>query len=650
MGIIKKLDPHVANLIAAGEVVERPGSVVKELLENSIDAGATAVTVEIRGGGMTYIRVTDNGSGMSGDDAQSAFLRHATSKLRDERGLEAIGTLGFRGEALAAVSAVSKIELLTCEKGENEGTRVVIEGGELISRTPAGCPEGTTMTVRDLFYNTPARLKFIKNDRSEAANVSVVVLRCALSHPEVSIKYIKDGKEECHTPGDGRTESCIYSALGREFASGMMEAETVDEDVTVRGFVCSPYAARGNRAYQFFFVNGRFIKSRTLQAALEQAYRNSLFNGKFPSCVLYIELSNAAVDVNVHPTKMEVKFFNEKRIFDGVYYAVKGALESGGKRAEVELSPSTKKIISAAPAVEAAAPVSADAQKPAQKENFYKSITSDDYKAAYSDKFGGFRTISAAPDRPMQVNDFARTEIKTAYQQTFITPEPAAKPIETPVVNIQIPAENQAAQDKIACEEQVHIQADAAPSVRVVGEAMTTYIIAEFEDTLLIIDKHAAHERIIFDRLKAENRREMTQMLIAPCVFSVSEEEMSIIEENSAVFEEAGFDVSDFGTGRAAVREVPADMDEAEIPSAIQEICEKIAISGKTGREDIIDQILHTTACKAAIKAGRNSQPRELEKIAAAVASGAVKYCPHGRPVAIELSKKTLDKNFKRIV
>ena len=328
LGAIIRLDKHVADLIAAGEVVERPASVVKELLENSIDAGATVVTAEIRDGGMSYIRVSDNGSGIAPGDAETAFLRHATSKLRDERGLEAIRTLGFRGEALAAISAVSNVELLTRTAGDSVGTRVTFSGGEVTERAQAGAPTGTTMVVRDLFFNTPARLKFMKTDRAEGAGVTAAVTAAALSHPEVSIRYVKDGKEEAHTPGDGRTDSCIYSLLGREFMQGLVEARADDGEVVVTGYVSSPGSARGNRSSQYFFVNGRYVKSKTLQAALEQAYRNSLFTGRFPACVLYVRLSPAAVDVNVHPTKTEVKFQFERQVFDGVYHAALEAISA----------------------------------------------------------------------------------------------------------------------------------------------------------------------------------------------------------------------------------------------------------------------------------------------------------------------------------
>ena len=333
---ILELDSHVADLIAAGEVVERPASVVKELVENSFDAGARVVTVEINAGGMIYIRVTDDGCGIAPEDAATAFMRHATSKLRGAEGLEAIETLGFRGEALAAIAAVSRIELITRERGADEGVSLTLVGGAIADISPAGCPEGTTIIVRDLFFNTPARLKFMKTDRAESSSVASAFLRCALSRPDVSMRFIRDGRTEFHTPGDSRMDSCIYSLLGRDFSAGLLRVESSGEAVSVTGYVSAPAAARGNRSYQFFFVNGRAIRSKTLQAALEQAYANLLPNGKYPSCVLYITIGPASVDVNVHPAKTEVKFVSDKQVFECVYYAAMGAAGSGELRIKNE--------------------------------------------------------------------------------------------------------------------------------------------------------------------------------------------------------------------------------------------------------------------------------------------------------------------------
>ena len=362
MPVINVLSPHVADMIAAGEVVERPASVIKELMENSFDAGAHNVTVEIRGGGATYIRVTDDGCGMAPEDAGVAFLRHATSKLHDERGLEAISTMGFRGEALAAISAVSRIELTTRLRGSAEGTRVTLEAGEIQDMLPCGCPAGTTMTVRDIVFNTPARLKFLKSDRSEASACVATALRCALGHPEVSVRFIKDGSEEFFSPGDGRLDSCVYTLLGRELASTLLSVKSEADGMRVTGFTSSPSAGRGNRSAQYFFCNGRYIRSALLQAAVEQAYKNTLLTGRYPACVLYLDMGFGSVDVNVHPAKTEVKFSYEKKVFDLVYHAVQLALEAEDRTAAIELSASTKRAagLTGAPAKPASAPAAAE--------------------------------------------------------------------------------------------------------------------------------------------------------------------------------------------------------------------------------------------------------------------------------------------------
>jgi DNA mismatch repair protein MutL len=644
MAKILQLDPHVADLIAAGEVVERPASVVKELMENSIDAGSTLITVEIKSGGMTFLRVTDNGGGIAAEDAETAFLRHATSKLRNAEGLEAIATLGFRGEALAAIAAVSRIELLTRETGASEGTSLSVEGGVVTSRTAAGCPEGTTMIVRDLFFNTPARLKFMKTDRAEGAGVSTAVLSCALSHPEVSVRYIKDGKEEFHTPGDGRLNSCIYSLLGREFSQGLLEAKTNDGEVMVNGYVSTPVSARGNRSYQYFFVNGRHIKSKTLQAALEQAYKNSLFTGRFPACVLYLTLRLSTVDVNVHPTKTEVKFLNERQVFDGVYYATLAALNGEAESAEVKLTDSTRNTItvSDAPAdgpnenrpmtvrpypdniaaVRPAVPLSAD-KEPAEKpkfggSGFYQSISADKFRSTYGG--GGF--ISRTPSMPEQTAyESVHDDTRVVYETQ--KPEPVYEP------------------------QEIEGMPEKTPH-RIIGEALGTYILAEREGSLWLIDKHAAHERIHFDRLKSGKQVTMSQTLMSPVICELGRDDMALLTENAALIEQFGFEIESFGETSAAVRRIPSDIDIDEIEATLGEFCEVLRRGGRADPDARLDEILHTIACKAAIKAGRRSEPSELESLVTRVLSGEIRYCPHGRPVAMELTKMSLDRSFKR--
>lgn len=609
---INILPPLVADMIAAGEVVERPASVIKELMENSFDAGASKVTVEFKSGGATYMKITDDGCGMSPEDAGIAFTRHATSKLHDEKGLEAIGTMGFRGEALAAIAAVSRIELITREKGAAEGVRVVVQAGDIIDMSPIGCPEGTSITVRDIFHNTPARLKFLKSDRSEASACISAALHCALGRPEVSVRLKRDGEEVFFTPGDGREESAVYALLGRETARGMLPVSGKGESMAVTGFTSSPAFGRGNRANQHFYCNGRYIKSVLLQSAVEQAYRNTLLTGKFPSCVLYLELSRGAVDVNVHPAKTEVKFSDEKKVFDLVYQTVRACLEAEEKPIEITLSEGTRRAVSA------------------PKPEFFRSMSAEEYRTKAASAAVAARPVFRAPAAyPAPEPPQKDPVLPKIDKNPLFSPAPERKNVEKSVENVE----------KIS-----------APACRVIGEALDTYILAEIDDELMLIDKHAAHERMIFDRLKAQNRQIMSQTLLAPVIIRPTAEDAEIIEKNAALLDEMGFEVEPFGEESFAVRSVPDDVDVSEAASALEEICQKLREGGEVSAESARDEILHTVACKAAIKAGRRHDIAELERIACAVASGEVKYCPHGRPVSARLSKKQLDKFFSRIV
>ena len=643
MPVINVLQPHVADMIAAGEVVERPASVIKELVENSLDAGAKNITVEIRGGGATYIRVTDDGCGMAPEDAGIAFLRHATSKLHDEKGLEAISTMGFRGEALAAISSVSKIELNTRRRGDASGTRVVLEAGDIQEMFAAGCPDGTTMTVRDLFYNTPARLKFLKSDRSEASACQLAALRCALGHPEVSIRFIKDRNEEFFTPGDGKQESCVYSLMGRDMATQMLRCTGENNGIRVTGFVASPAYGKGNRSAQFFFCNGRFIKSQLLQAAVEQAYKNTLLTGRYPACALYIELGYGSVDVNVHPAKTEVKFSEERKVFDAVHYAVLSALAGERQTAEIKLSESTKKAVGAKP-------------------DFYQSMSAETFResgyaapkpvqpqpAAAATAVSALRPpVSAArPVQPVQMSlraEPAEYETEPKLEISRILPEKPEKSETVPVFSQDMPVK--------AVEKPVqNVESRPIPDHKIVGEALKTYIIVEQDDKLILIDKHAAHERMIFDRLKAQEREIMAQNLLIPVTIRPNGDDMDAITENAALLYELGFEIEPFGERELIVRAVPADMDAGDVPAAIEEICEKLRRGKCPDAQSARDEILHTVACKAAIKAGWNTHPKELEAVVDAVISGQVRYCPHGRPVSVTLTHKELDKQFKRIV
>ena len=639
MPVINILAPHVADMIAAGEVVERPASVIKELMENSFDAGAKAVTVEIKGGGAAYIRVSDNGCGMAPEDAGIAFMRHATSKLKDEHGLEAIGTMGFRGEALAAISAVSEIELLTRRRGDREGTFVTLSAGDIQDMGAAGCPEGTVMTVKSLFFNTPARLKFLKSDRSEASACIQTALRCALGRPEVSVRFIRDGKEEFFSPGDGTAESAVYSLLGRDMAKDMLPCTWDDEDMKLHGFISSPAACRGNRAAQFFYCNGRYIRSALLQSAVEQAYKNSLLTGRFPACVLYLELKNSAVDVNVHPAKTEVKFSQERRVFDMVYHAVLAAL--GGENRVPEKAPDALKP-SPAPVVNG----SVSTGKAVPKADFYQSMSAKDFREqGYSVKSSPAKP--AVPARPAQ--DMQLRAYDMPYQ-TRLDMTPAAKSEPVRPIPPAIPKDTGFVQQKAVENPVQNVEKDAIPDHKIVGEALKVYIIVEVGGDILLIDKHAAHERMIFDRLKQRDNSVMAQTLLTPVTLKLSPGDRELIEANGELLTELGFEIEPFGEEDYILRTVPADMAASDAAAAVEEICEKLRSGKAPDPQAARDEILHTVACKAAIKAGWNTDEKELERIVGEVLSGKVRYCPHGRPVSVTVTRKDLDRLFKRIV
>ena len=613
MSVINILPPHVADLIAAGEVVERPASVIKELMENAFDAGAQNVTVELRGGGATYIRVTDDGCGMAPEDAGVAFLRHATSKLRDERGLEAIGTMGFRGEALAAISAVSHIELRTRRREDEAGTLVTLSAGDIQEMGPTGCPAGTTMIVRDLFYNTPARLKFLKSDRSESAACVQAALRCALGRPEVSVRLIRDGNEEFFSPGDGRAESCVYALLGRDLASSLLPCRSDDEGMRVSGFVTSPSAGRGSRGAQYFFCNGRFIKSQLLQAALEQAYKNTLLTGRYPGCVLYLDLSLGSVDVNVHPAKTEVKFSYERRVFDLVYHSVLSALQG-----EDRLQPESEKP--AAAAAPAAAPAPAPKQPAA---NSPEPRESGSAMRLHAPEYQEQTRLDLTPPPP------SAPSAPKSLETTGFAPSSGPKAVENSVQNVE---------------------SAPIPDHKILGEALKTYILVEVGEQLLLIDKHAAHERMNFDRLKAMDRQILSQTLLAPVTLRPDPGDCELLEQNGELLSELGFEIEPFGPGAYLLRAVPADILPGDGAPALEEILEKLRRGKAPDPAAARDELLHTVACKAAIKAGWDTGRQELERIVEEVLSGRVKYCPHGRPVSAVLSKKDLEKMFKRIV
>ena len=638
---ILQLDPHVADLIAAGEVVERPASVVKELMENAIDAGADALTVEIQHGGMSLIRVTDNGCGIAAAEVETAFLRHATSKLRTEYDLEAIGTLGFRGEALAAISAVSRIELLTRTAEEDLGAALSLEGGAVVHREEAGCPQGTTMVVRDLFYNTPARLKFLKKDAAEGAACFAMVQRVALSRPEVSVKFLRDGKQELLTPGDGQVQSALYAVLGRDMALGFTPVKGSGEDMSVSGFVSLPTCCRGTRGYQHFFVNGRYVKSRTMMAALEEAYANQKMVGKFPGCVLHLTTRLNAVDVNVHPTKQEVKFGSDKKVFDAVYYAVKSTLEADRTRPSLQVEP-PRPAEGGRPAQSPLCPAERTPAAPA-----YREMTLEEFRRTAErpaaplplHDFTAPRATGAAPAAPAG-NGVSGAPIsipQSAGADTHTRPAeaPPAHPVGTAFMAARPAGQPSAPPSE---EEPWHMA----------GEVLNTYIIVEQGDKVLFIDKHAAHERLNFDRMKAEGYQPMVQALLEPVVFTPPAEEGAALLAQLPLLGCFGFEAEDFGGGALIVRAAPSDVAAGEIPDVLSELAGRLLTGGSADPGAARDALLHTMACKAAIKGGWRTSPQELEKVAGAVMRGEVKYCPHGRPVAIELTRKDLEKQFRR--
>ena len=631
---IIQLSPHIANLIAAGEVVERPASVVKELLENAVDAGASKVTVEIRDGGMTFLRVTDNGCGMSPEDAKTAFLRHATSKLRTAEDLAAIATMGFRGEALAAIASVSRIDLMTKTAGSLMGTSLQLEAGTITEETEAGCPDGTTIIIRDLFFNTPARMKFMKADSVEGSRVAAAVQMQALAHPEVAFSFIRDGKQVLSTPGTGGLEAAVYSVYGRECAK-MVKVESRWEQYSLTGYVSKPTDARPSRNLQTFFVNDRPVKSRLLMAALEEAYRNQIMVGKFPACVLHLTLPATAVDVNVHPAKTEVKFLSEKAVFDCVHYGVLGALNKTPDRPQVQFKP--------------APPVSAPPKPvaPAPKQDFYRTMTPAEFKQ--------FSTAVAEAPQPkperaiLTAAMVERSAPPVVREQVMM---PSAQPISIPSTPVPPtpPAKDEPAVQHV---EEIPVQEvlpmPEAQAWRMVGELYNSYVIVEEGENAFLIDKHAAHERILFDKLKANQEAISSQALLTPIPVQLSAEAAAELLSNRPLLEQLGFEIDEFGENTVLLRQIPMDLSPDDAADAAETLAADL-LSGRHDSPDTVrDEVLHTVACKAAIKAGwKNDEAELLALVKQVMASEDLKYCPHGRPICITLSKKQLEKQFKR--
>ena len=651
---IIQLSTHVANLIAAGEVVERPSSVVKELLENAVDAGASKVTVEIRDGGMTFLRVTDDGCGMSPEDAATAFLRHATSKLRTAEDLAAISTCGFRGEPMAAIASVSRIDLLTKTAGAVSGTSLRLEAGAIVERGDAGCPEGTTIIVRDLFYNTPARMKFMKSDTVEGGKVTAAVQMQALAHPNVAFTLLRDGKQVLSTPGTGGLQAAVYCIYGRECAK-MAQVDSRWEGYSLTGSVSRPTDARPSRNLQTFFVNGRPVKSKLLVAALEEAYRNQIMVGKYPACVLHLNLPANAVDVNVHPAKTEVKFLSEKAVFDCVHYGVLGALNKTSDRPQVQFRQ--------APATEPVSPRTSLQTPPLKGEPkpFFRTMTTEEFK-----NFSTAIKDAPKPQPAAAAATVAKVErpAVSPLREDRIIPTPSMPPLRGEVApkepedrtekSITPQSAPQTAPLKVepASEPEVEQSSIALPEVqdwRMVGELYNSYIIVEQGDDAFLIDKHAAHERILFEKLKANQQAISSQTLLAPLPCRLSADAAAELLANGTLLDELGFEVEEFGENTVLLRRIPMDLNEADASDALEELATDLLTGRQEDKSSLRDEMLHTVACKAAIKAGWVNDEKELLAVAKEVmAREDLKYCPHGRPICITLSKKQLEKQFKR--
>lgn len=710
MGVINVLDKHVAELIAAGEVVERPASVIKELVENSIDAGAKHITVEIKNGGTTFMRVADDGCGIFRDDIKVAFLRHATSKVKVESDLDSISTLGFRGEALASICAVSRLQLITRNVNEEIGTSYEIDGGEEQSFDDAGCPVGTTFVIRDLFYNIPARAKFLKKDVSEGNAVSNIIDKTALSHPEIAFTYIKDGKQVLRTFGDGKLISAIYSVFGKDFANGLIPVEYQLDAIKVYGYISKPEHSRPNRNMQNFFINGRYIKTRTAMVALEEAFKGSIMVGKFPSCVLNINLPCEIIDVNVHPSKLEVRFINERPVFDAIYHAVKSSLMKYDSRKKASFKKETAfnevqnkfNPFNNAPAILNKPVSNASEQKliqepkrfvPQKTEKQKNEAAEPDALQAKSDDFNPFSDVAfndvktgenkPAVSVPKSIDDikvadvtnpfniFSRQAINNSKEEKSFKPTVKSETVQTFHLALdkyeksdnteKISEKNSISKPKevdvIVSEESIEkskepvLVNNSRTSIRYIGEAFSTYIIAEKNNKeIILIDKHAAHERIIYEKLKSERTADNRQILLSPVAVSLGKTEYDAAINNLNMFADCGFEVEDFGNSTVIVRCSPQYIPAAEISDCITEMADYIA----QGKNDIFTEKMEwfycNVACRSAIKAGNKSTPEELIEIVKHLEEHPeIKYCPHGRPICIVLTKGEIEKQFGRV-
>lgn len=636
MAKIKVLDKHVSELIAAGEVVERPSSVIKELVENSIDAGSSVITVEIRGGGITFMRVTDNGCGIDNEDVSTAFLRHATSKVTTGDDLDSIATLGFRGEALASISAVSHIELITKTQDNSTGTRVVCDGGEITDVAEAGCPGGTTIIVRDLFYNTPARMKFLKKDVTEGNSIAGILDKVALSHPEISLRLIREGKEVLHTPGDNKLKSAVYAVFGKDFSNGLIPVNYELNGIKVWGFISSPSASRPNRTMQNFFINGRCIRSCTSMVALEEAYKGSITVGKFPACVLHMDMNFSTVDVNVHPAKLEVRFANEKPVFDAVYHSVKSALTAGD----------TPKVMSFNRQL--TSPFIENTQKPVQTKisQPQPEVSQPKRQAEITPTTQSFidnikKSVFSDTTKEYQPTNPVKTVIEGIIDDVVFPTEPNIPEKPQPVQ--ALPPETPVSDIASAISEEIN--------TKVIGEAFGTYIILQYgKDKLMLIDKHAAHERLLYEKLKSEGTGTEAQSLLTPIPLTLEKEDYNSVINNLEKLSDAGFEIDDFGAGTVLIRTAPLSFDGQDAAQSVLEIANYLTNMKTAITTDYMDWVYHNIACRAAIKAGDRSKTEELVALAKELEENPqVRYCPHGRPIYVIIKKRDLEKEFNRI-
>ena len=668
MAIINVLPKQVAELIAAGEVVERPSSVIKELVENSIDAGSTLITVEIKNGGVTFMRVSDNGCGIAREDVTVAFKRHATSKVSTADDLNSIATLGFRGEALAAISSVSRIDMLTKRKSDEVGTAYSSEGGSEITVNDAGCPDGTTVIVRDLFFNTPARMKFLKKDIAEGNSVGAVLDHIALSHPEISVRFIRDGKQVFATPGDGKLMSAIYAVCGRDFALTLIPVEGELQGIKVSGFTCRPTACRPKRNAQFVFLNGRYVRSGTVASALEAAYKNMAMVGRYPAAVLHLTVPYGAVDINVHPAKTEVRFSDERRIFDCVMFSVKNALAKGDSRPEMTLQKHHGQIRMTADEYRQTVLPGVEKVKSDPLGTYGKMLSEQINKTvpfAQNSVGGGYRREVPVVQKPAEEtkqsyfswNENNKTEDAAPKRAIDIEgiesgaarpdePELTAEPAVQPEAEAKKPVEVITAVETEKESEEPELETDIV--IEYIGEAFSTYIIVRKGESLYLIDKHAAHERILFNRLKSEAENH-PQILLSPEQVTLTKDEYTVVVENLGLLEKAGFEIDDYGDGTVLVRSIPSALAGESVAALMSELAANLGEKAAVEVERL-ERIYETVSCRSAVKAGNLSSPEELIALAETVlGSKEIMYCPHGRPVAIELTKREIEKQFGRL-